>query len=611
MERRHQNNEQVNAQPYPLVLCFFVVACITLGSCDSIDTSYSPPSALPATIIEDTIHVDETAGPSPTIAKETLSIYMAPKFCCNPRSMLFGAELRPSSSLQEAVYYWEFGDGRGGNGAHVEHTYAWPGKYLVQLRAQLQTGEVITAEKAIYFASDIAPDDGIVPDTEIPGDDGAPTSETDLDPVADSDDNIVEDPGNESTDDIDWESIGKVLSGEVLTANALWWGFDANDSTYAIQSAINSGAKKVVVPYVAVPWTVGPIWLASNQELVLEPGVIIAAKKGQFHGLNDCLMRGQKVSNVLISGYGATLRMRREDYLSAGYSVSEFRHALAFYTSKNVTVLGVTMENSGGDGIHIGPADGEFSTACEDVLLRDCVSSFNHRQGMSLISGRRVQIINCEFRNTKGTAPQAGLDLEPGGPKQSLVDIDIVNCRSEDNEGSAYVVNVMRLDEESEPVSVRFRNCAGGGGKHPGIRVMVHESRVPRGQIEFVSCTIGRTEYSGLYCAWNPSGDLRVRFDGCRWERVATLRHQPPMGINLVGILPEAGLGAIEFTNSVVFDDYEREALMLYGIGTTVDSYGVIGELDVVNDKWVHEPLDSVLDKTELRLRYFSSDPGP
>lgn len=400
----------------------------------------------------------------------------------------------------------------------------------------------------------------------------------------------------------DPELISEVISGKRTTANALWWGFDVEDSTHAIQSAINSGAKKVVVPYVGANWTVGPILLVSNQELLLEPGVVIAAKKGAFRGLTDCLLRGHKVSNVVIRGYGATLRMRREEYLSSEYQVSEFRHALGIYTSRNVTVLGLTMENSGGDGIYIGPADDEVATASEDIVIRDCVSRFNHRQGMSLVSGKRVRIENCQFRNTKGTSPQAGLDLEPGGPRQSLMDIDIINCQSIDNEGSAYVVNVMRLDERSEPVKVRFWNCLGQGSKHPGIRVMVHENRVPRGKIEFISCIIERTEYSGLYCAWNPGGDLQVRFDGCRWGGVATKRTEPPVGVNLVGA--KAGLGSIVFEDCFIFDDRNREGLLIYGLTSELANYGLRGELVVVNNSFTKGTVNSIREKTELRLRY-------
>ena len=44
------------------------------------------------------------------------------------------------------------------------------------------------------------------------------------------------------------EAIADVRSGKSTVANAAWWGFDAEDATEALQSAIDSGVKRVVVP---------------------------------------------------------------------------------------------------------------------------------------------------------------------------------------------------------------------------------------------------------------------------------------------------------------------------------------------------------------------------
>jgi hypothetical protein len=133
---------------------------------------------------------------------------------------------------------------------------------------------------------------------------------------------------------------------------------------------------------------------------------------------------------------------------------------------------------------------------------------------------------------------------------------------------------------------------------------MVGERTVPRGTIEIVSCTVERTEYSGLYCAWNPGGDLQVRFSDCKWSAVARKRTEPPVEINLVGGADRRGLGFIEFVNSYLFDDREREALRFHGLVGDLLNYGVSGELDIVNQQFVGEPSDSILAKTQLRLRY-------
>jgi hypothetical protein len=46
------------------------------------------------------------------------------------------------------------------------------------------------------------------------------------------------------------QAVTEVLSGRKAVANAAWWGFDEEDATEALQAAINSGAKTVIVPNV-------------------------------------------------------------------------------------------------------------------------------------------------------------------------------------------------------------------------------------------------------------------------------------------------------------------------------------------------------------------------
>lgn len=397
-------------------------------------------------------------------------------------------------------------------------------------------------------------------------------------------------------------AVEEVRRGERTVANAAWWGFDPVDATEAIQSAIDSRAAKVIVPYVGAEWVVRPVTLASNQELVLDPGVVVVAKRGEFHGMRDSLFTGTGVENVTVRGYGAVLRMWQEDYVSGAYEQSEFRHTLAFRGSGKIAVLGLTLEHSGGDGIYLGPIEDERRLGCRDVLIRDCVCRNNYRQGMSLLSGEQVRIEHCVFRNTRGTAPQAGLDLEPGSARDALIDIAVLNCISEDNEGSAFVVNVMRLTPDSQPVDVRFWNCLGRNTRHPGLRVMVGEERVPRGRIEFVACTIERTEYSGLYCAWNPSGDLQLRFSDCKWNMVARKRTEFPLQVKFVAREDRSGLGRIEFVRSYLYDDRERSALQFSGRMEHSFAEGISGELYVVNPRSSITTQDPFLQKTHLQV---------
>ena len=105
-------------------------------------------------------------------------------------------------------------------------------------------------------------------------------------------------------------AIEGVHAGSRNEASAAWWGFNAEDATEYLQSAIDSGAKKVVVPFMGTEWIVRPIRLRGNVELVFEPGVLVLAKKGEFRGKGDSLFAATDAENITLRGYGATLRMR-------------------------------------------------------------------------------------------------------------------------------------------------------------------------------------------------------------------------------------------------------------------------------------------------------------
>jgi hypothetical protein len=105
---------------------------------------------------------------------------------------------------------------------------------------------------------------------------------------------------------VNQEMIDQVAAGEITEARASWWGFDEEDSTEALQAAINSGAPKLIVENMGKPWIVRPMSLASNQEIIFEEGCEILAKRGEFKGRNDTLFTARGVENVTIRGYGAT-----------------------------------------------------------------------------------------------------------------------------------------------------------------------------------------------------------------------------------------------------------------------------------------------------------------
>lgn len=377
------------------------------------------------------------------------------------------------------------------------------------------------------------------------------------------------------------KAVQRVLVGRETAANAAWWGFDAVDSTAAIQGAINSGASKVVIPYVGKEWIVKPITLASNQEIVFEPGVVVIAQKNSFKGTQDCLFSALEATNVTLRGYGAVVRMRKGDYKKSTYPKSEYRHAIRFLGCENIKVLGLRIESSGGDGIYIGATRDKRFVPCKNVLIRDCVSDDNYRQGMSVTSADTVLIENCVLSNTRGTLPAAGIDMEVHNPKDVLANIVISNCVSKNNSGSGFIASISRLSESSRDVSILFVNCYAKNCGAPGLRVRANNESGPKGLIEFKNCTSEGITYAGIYAVWKLTSPMKLKFSNCKVQDVAKRSKEPPIGLELAGRKTTSLVGGVEFIDCYVYDKKNRPFLKIIDSKSGQGIYEVRGDINV------------------------------
>ena len=162
------------------------------------------------------------------------------------------------------------------------------------------------------------------------------------------------------------------------------FGYDPNDSTAFIQKAFDSGARKLVLDRQSGPWVTLPLKMRSNTELIIEPGVELVAKRGEYKGLRDYLLELPYCTNVTIrGGAGSTLRMWKKDYQGPDYKHGEWRYALRIFHCENVLVEGLNIVESGGDGIGV---------TGKNITIRKCVCDRNHRQGISVFSAENLLI---------------------------------------------------------------------------------------------------------------------------------------------------------------------------------------------------------------------------
>jgi len=383
-------------------------------------------------------------------------------------------------------------------------------------------------------------------------------------------------------------AVQEILTGKRTAANVAWWGFDKNDSTSALQSAINSGAEKVIVPYMGSDWIVHPIKLASNQEIYFEPGVVVVAKKGEFKSTSDSLFKAVNKSNITLRGYGASLRMQKRDYMGLGYKEGQWRMALLFAGCSNMKVLGLTLRDSGGDGVYLG-AGKDKKQACKDILIKDCIFDNNYRQGISVISVENLRVDNCVFKNTSGHKPGAGIDLEPNHDHNRLVNIVISNCISLDNEGPGFVLGLHHLNAESSDISILFYNCYVVGCKW-GVQVLSNSDVGPKGLIEFRNCTSEDTSGSGVW-VMTRTNSFDLRFSNCKIKNAGSApakvssdeRYNVPVFLRIKRQKAPEKVGNIEFSECYVYDQKDRPAIRIWPYEQSSGELNVKGNIHVQN----------------------------
>lgn len=188
---------------------------------------------------------------------------------------------------------------------------------------------------------------------------------------------------------------------------------DQTDDTAAIQKAVEAAASvegRLLIPAgeYFIDATVGVI-LRSRMRLELASGAVLRA-----------IPHGSKSSRVIlikdvesIQIHGGTIEGDRQEHLSQdgewGMGI-EIRHA------KDIAIDRITIRDCWGDGIYI-------SQRCERIRVSHLLADRNRRQGLTVTSADDVEIRESVFRNTSGTAPESGVDIEPNKGET------VSNCR--------------------------------------------------------------------------------------------------------------------------------------------------------------------------------------
>jgi hypothetical protein len=335
---------------------------------------------------------------------------------------------------------------------------------------------------------------------------------------------------------------------------------DTTDITSQFGKAIKEKADTFIVPYSKETiWETNTLWLKSNFTFILEPGVILFAKRSIFplDTITYALIRLNNIRDVNIIGYGAVIKMRIDEYMAG-----EWRHGIFIEGCKNIRIKGLSVINTGGDGICIN-LNSELAYS-QNVSIEEVTCDGNARQGISVISCKNLRIDRCTLINTGARnhhrlavhGPWAGIDLEPDHATQFLENVWITNCSIHDNKGDGILY------------------AFGGGGtnsvycssnkiydnKHSGI-ALIGKLRAKSGELKLSNNDISGKQKYGIYLRdWNKTA-FKVKIDSIN---INASEMEQPIFLCFTK-LAKGNYGGIEGKNLVVSASGSQPVLFIEG----------------------------------------------
>lgn len=386
-------------------------------------------------------------------------------------------------------------------------------------------------------------------------------------------------------------------------------GDGVTDDTAAIQAALD------VLDYVYFPDGTYMIdadeslFPRSNQTIVLSNNAVLKAMPNASDSY--AVIRVWECDNVSISG-GKIIGERNEHTEIDG----EWGMGIQVHNnSTNISIRNMEIKDCWGDGIYVGD---ENDTRENNVLIDNVICDNNRRQGLSITYANGVTVRNSVFKNTNGTDPQCGIDVEPNssdvvknlkflnvqcfgnvgdgldlcGYSENIEDIEIIDCDFTNNAGVGLLIEnvkdasitdttILNNQEEgiylySDASNITFSNVDISNNYYDGVFIETSSTTIEIANITFENCTFannGQDEadvYDGVYIDnYNDEGCIirDIQFINCNFiddQAAHTQRYGLSIG-TYSGYVTN-----IIADHNCVFDgnisgNFEEQGILIYG----------------------------------------------
>lgn len=276
-------------------------------------------------------------------------------------------------------------------------------------------------------------------------------------------------------------------------------------STEEIQNILDSYRE---IMFVNGVFNVNPLFIKSNTVIYMSPNTIIQANIG--FGANDCVLTMKDVSNITIYGNHAIVKM-----LKSEYATGEWRHGVYMLSANNITINDFHSNDSGGDGFYIGASTP--TGFCDGIVLNNCFSDNNKRQGLSITSGKNIYVYGGKYSGTIGANPQFGIDIEPNLATNFIENVNLIGVKTSNNSGGGISVVPNQL---VNTISINITDCISIDDRMGLFFTNPHDSIKLSGNITVNNFKHYNTKGSGIvFRGWNEYS-AKVILEDCYGENV-------------------------------------------------------------------------------------------
>ena len=267
-------------------------------------------------------------------------------------------------------------------------------------------------------------------------------------------------------------------------------GDGVTDDTAKIQSALDNASTVIVPLGTYMVDAVTSINLNSYNKLLLDNDSIVKAI-----GNDQTSYKVINISNVHdVEIAGGTISGERDEHTGTS---GEWGHCISITGgAQKAYIHDTNLINGWGDGIYF--------NGCSDIHTARVHVDNVRRNGYSLISITNYVSEDDYIENTNGTAPQAGVDLEPNSANDFLYNVVFNNLYCKNNTTTNFGMGIGGDNINSDYIVVNNLVCENGGN---GIYLQSGVNR--KGKIVFNDATIHNCTGRSIFI--NPS-DVKFEY---------------------------------------------------------------------------------------------------